>query len=937
VLLAVFGVFSLVCVQLHTTPVASATAANTVNFQARLQSASGAIVPDGTYNIEFKLYSGSSCNPTTGTGCTTEWTEDYLNGASQGLSTVNGYLSANLGSITAFSGTIKWDQQLWLSMNVGGTTTGSVTWDGAMKPYLNLTAVPAAFSANQLSNTTGSGRSTLIFQGSTGGDQNFIIQDQGAGGTYNLLTTNKADLSYIQLQSSTPGTAQTGNINISGTAIADTLQGTIAVKTAAIRAVSDSTTGLQLENAAGTNTVLDIDTTNSRIGIGTTAPAASLDIKGPTSDSSTIALNIENAAGGSIINARDDGQVTIGTTAASGTVTTFGSMTTTTRDRGDSNFFVSTKFTTGANAGTLTSISINVGAVDPNPANDKYRLAIYADGGVNHPTTLIAQSAEGSLTANTFNSLPVTASLSANTDYWLAYQTITTSDPGYNDFAYAAASPNQYYAYANPYGVFPSTAGTGGSNGALALAIYGTYTEAGTGTVPALTVSSGGDIGIGTSSPIYALDVAGTGNFTTSILSPQIDNTGALTIGTTSATDITVGSTSSTSTLTLGQSTASNTVNIGNGATTGTQTINLGTGATGGTGADVITIGSYLNSSGTTIKGGTGNINLLTNNLSTSVIAKSNVDTTAAFQVQNSSSVGLFTVDTSGNQVYIGPSGGDTSGTLVILGNKTNSGDPTGVNGAMYYNSSMQEFRCYRDGSWAACGANPIDRGYSVEDEFLGGSDSTDGAIGNAGWSRQAITNNAAITYNSANSGMQASADHPGVLEMKTAATTNTGTTLTLATSSNTGSVGLSPGQTVKTTVSVGNSGSGTQTMRVGLHNETTGTTAPTTGVYWEADPTANGNWRYCYNNTSTPTCASSGVAISANSWVRLGITINALGSGTSSVTFTINGTATNVDNVTINTTNLVNPAITLFSQANTSYYADVDYYQFYGFASAAR
>ncbi len=929
VLLAVFGVFSLVLVQLHTTPVASAAAANTVNFQARLQSASGAIVPDGTYNIEFKLYSGDTCRPTTGTGCTQEWTEHYLNSDGKGLSTINGYLSANLGSITAFPSTINWDQQLWLSMNVGGSTS-SASWDGEMLPYLNLTAVPAAFSANQLANTTSFGRSTLTFQGSSSGDQNFIIQDQGAAGTYDLLTSIQASTGYTQLQTS-PGTAQSGSINVSGMATADTVQGTTAVQTASIRPVTDSTTGIQVENAAGTVTVMDVDTTNYRIGIGTTAPSATLDIKGPTSDSSTNVLNVTNAAGGSIINARDDGQITFGTTAASGTPTTFGSMDTHTADTNDGNFFVSTKFTTGTHDGTLTSISVFINAIDSNPGNNKFRVAIYTDAGVNHPTTLIAQSAEGTAVAGTFNTLAVSASLTANTTYWLAYQT-----NGSNNFNFDSAGSNQYYAYANPYGAFPSTAGTGGGNGSVALAIYGTYTEAGTGTVPALTIAADGTVGIGNSSPAYALDVAGSGNFTGSVLSPQLDNSGTLSIGTNNATDITLGSTGSVSTLTLGQSTSSNTINVGNAAATGTQTINLGTGATG-TGADVVSIGSYLNSSSTTIKGGTGNINLLTNNASTSVIAKSNVNTTAAFQVQNSSAAGLFTVDTSNNQVIIGPSGGDTNGTLVVLGNKTNSGDPTGVNGAMYYNSSMQEFRCYRDGSWAACGVNPIDRGYSVEDEFLGGSDNTDGAIGNAGWSRQAITSNAAITYNSSNTGMQASADHPGVLEMKTAATTNTGTTLTLSTNSSTGSVGLSPGQTVKTTVSVGNSGATTQTVRVGLHNQTTGTTAPTTGVYWEADPTASGNWRYCYNNTSTPTCASSGVAIAANSWVRLGITVNALGSGTSSVTFTINGTATTVSNVTINTTNLVNPAITIFSQANTSYYVDVDYYQFYGFASAAR
>ena len=566
VALALFGVFSLVVVQLHTAQTASAAAANTVNFQARLQSASGAIVPDGNYNLEFKLYSASS-------GGSALWTEDYLNSSSAGLKTINGYLTANLGSITSFPSTINWDQQLWLTMNVGGTSTGSVSWDGEMSPRLSLTAVPFSFSAGQLSITNGSGHSSLTIQGSTSGDQSFVIQDQGAAGTYNLLTTNRANAGYIQLQGSTPGTAQTGNFNISGSGVAGVLQGSTAIKTPAIRPITDSTSALQVQNAAGTVNILTVDTTNDRIGIGTVTPGASLSIKGAGADSSTIALDVENSAGGALITARNDGQVTIGTTAASGTSTTFGSMANTTPDTsgGDSNYFISTKFTTGSNPGTLTSISAYVNAIDPSSSNDKFRLAIYADNGASYPsatypTTLIAQSAEGSLSANTFNTLPVSASLSANTTYWLAYETNGTSIP-YNDFSYAPAAPGQYYSYSNPYGSFPSTAGTGGANGALAQAIYGTYTEAGTSTTPALTVTANGSVGIGVTTPSTALQVQGTvsasalsltGNGTATAFQAGLFDTasaGTLNIGTSNATGITIGSSTATSTVTIGNGT----------------------------------------------------------------------------------------------------------------------------------------------------------------------------------------------------------------------------------------------------------------------------------------------------------------------------------------------------------------------------------------------
>ena len=84
---------------------ASAVTANTLNFQARLQAITGAISADDSYNVQFKLYSSAS-------GGSALWTENYLVSAGKGLTTSNGYLSANLGSVTAFPSDINWGQQL---------------------------------------------------------------------------------------------------------------------------------------------------------------------------------------------------------------------------------------------------------------------------------------------------------------------------------------------------------------------------------------------------------------------------------------------------------------------------------------------------------------------------------------------------------------------------------------------------------------------------------------------------------------------------------------------------------------------------------------------------------------------------------------------------------------------------------------------------------
>ncbi len=199
---------------------ATAAAANTINFQARLETNSGAIAQDGNYNVRFKLYNVS-------TGGSALWTESYLVSASQGVRTANGYLTANLGSITAFPSSVSWGQQLYLTMEIGGTGS-SPTWDGEMSPRLSLTSVPSAFALNTYNGATGFSSSLSILQ-PTGGNQTFQIQDQGAAGTYNLCISGSTSCGfapttggsgYIQNQSASA--QATSSFWISGTGKAAT-------------------------------------------------------------------------------------------------------------------------------------------------------------------------------------------------------------------------------------------------------------------------------------------------------------------------------------------------------------------------------------------------------------------------------------------------------------------------------------------------------------------------------------------------------------------------------------------------------------------------------------------------------------------------------------------------------------------------------------------
>ncbi len=149
---------------LRNSDVALAATSSTLNFQGRLLSNTGSLVPDGTYNFEFILYNVPS-------GGSALWTDTRYdqNGATAGLdyrvTVKNGYFSVYLGDTsaggTAFGSNINWDQELWLGMNIGGSTqTATPTWDGEMSPRFKLTAVPYAFQAGNALGVTSNSTST---------------------------------------------------------------------------------------------------------------------------------------------------------------------------------------------------------------------------------------------------------------------------------------------------------------------------------------------------------------------------------------------------------------------------------------------------------------------------------------------------------------------------------------------------------------------------------------------------------------------------------------------------------------------------------------------------------------------------------------------------------------------------------------------------------
>lgn len=163
-----------------------------MNFQGRLLNQSGGLVPDGTYNIQFKIYQDTSH----------VWTETYVNANSgSGIAVKNGYFSAKLGSITAFGNSVDWSRDdLYLSINVAGKANDCTTFgtspcvaDGEMTPRTHIDAVPIAVYAKNAGtlNNLSSDKFLQLAQG---------VQTDATSNTSSIFVNKTASGNLIQLQ-----------------------------------------------------------------------------------------------------------------------------------------------------------------------------------------------------------------------------------------------------------------------------------------------------------------------------------------------------------------------------------------------------------------------------------------------------------------------------------------------------------------------------------------------------------------------------------------------------------------------------------------------------------------------------------------------------------------------------------------------------------------
>ncbi|MBX4187217.1 MAG: right-handed parallel beta-helix repeat-containing protein, partial [Candidatus Doudnabacteria bacterium] len=171
------------------------------------------------------------------------------------------------------------------------------------------------------------------------------------------------------------------------------------------------------------------------------------------------------------------------------------------------NTLAASQFTMPNENGTVTSMSVYFSTAAAAP-NNQYQVAIYSNNG-GTPGNLVAASATGTIGANSWNTLSVSASLTANTVYWLALNSNGTSAANYN-----AAGAGASYYHAQAFGTMPASFGAG-TPSTTQISIYATYTPAGAPvdtTPPTVSISS----------PSASSTISGT----TSITANASDNVG---------------------------------------------------------------------------------------------------------------------------------------------------------------------------------------------------------------------------------------------------------------------------------------------------------------------------------------------------------------------------------------------------------------------------
>jgi hypothetical protein len=245
---------------------------------------------------------------------------------------------------------------------------------------------------------------------------------------------------------------------------------------------------------------------------------------------------------------------------------------------------------------------------------------------------------------------------------------------------------------------------------------------------------------------------------------------------------------------------------------------------------------------------------------------RSSADSATGFVIQDSTGTNLFVIDSTNDRVYVGNPTSDAIGALLVLDTKNTAGDPSGINGSIYYNGALNQNRCFKDGSWQDCSEASLRTTYYYSNDMM--AITTDTTISSQVAGTAAANSVAAVV---------GEPGHPGVVQHQ-AGTTTTGRAAMAFQNAQTLVLGNNTEWVYESAVRIPVLSDGTNrfTYRAGFIDLVTAD--PTDGCFMRYVDNVNaGNWQgVCRNNNAESVC-NTGIA-ATTAWIRIGVVVNSAG-----------------------------------------------------------
>ncbi len=468
-----------------------------INYQGKLTNTSGVAVPDGTYNMEFKLYTVSS-------GGSPLWTETRTGGDK--VQVTNGLFSVLLGEVISLSG-IDFNQTIYLGVNIGGT--GTPSWDGEMAPRKKLGAVPAAIVAETLNGLYASQFFRNDATNATSSTQAFFrIQQSGVGAIAEFIDSASTTAFII---------GSNGNVGIGTTTPLARLD---------IYGLAGANPAFRVSSS--TNATMFTVSANGNVGIGTSTPDAQLNIHNSSSQGN---LYITGSSGGLLRIGQGatiaNGTVDLGVQSAraglfrSGSTNSFVYYNTSTGDTALNNVFGGSSQLKFQYGGTDMMVMNSSGYFGIGTTTPSQKLVVVGTSTMDYLVVgggipLANSIAHFGANVNSFAQVNVqnrNSGASASSDFVATsddgndsryYIDFGINSSGYNNPSYSITSARDGYLYTSDGALAVGTGSSTNANAALKFHNGGTQAAN-----EQMRITATGDVGIGTTSPMTDLDVFG--------------------------------------------------------------------------------------------------------------------------------------------------------------------------------------------------------------------------------------------------------------------------------------------------------------------------------------------------------------------------------------------------------------------------------------------